>query len=222
MDDLVQALQACRVWAIYPIMWLCFGQNQTNLVSQAGQMVTYGIPNDAMMNLNPISLLIIVPIMEKLVYPYMQKVWLKPQPTVRMTLGFASIAISMVIAAGIQQEVYNSPPCYDRPLMCQASDGGRIPNRVSVMLQVPVYVIGAIGEVLFSVSGSEYAYNKAAPHMKSSLQAVTMSTFAINALLGLAVSPAAHNPYLVILFACFSGTMAVTAVVFGWLFWTTD
>lgn len=184
-------------------------------------MVTYGIPNDAMMNLNPIFVLAIVPLLEKLVYPYMQRIKLTPRPTVRMTLGFALISVSMAIAAGVQQTIYNAPPCYKRPLDCPASDQGNKPNQVSVMLQIPVYFVGALGEVFFSVAGSEYAYNKAAPSMKSTLQAVTMFTLAVNALLGLAVSPAAHNPYLTILFASFSGTMACTSFIFGLFFWKT-
>lgn len=208
--------------AIYPIVWLCYDQNQTNLISQAGQMLTHGIPNDALASLNPICVLIIIPITEKFIYPSMQKFKLSPRATVRMTLGFALVAASMAVAAGVQHVVYSAPPCYNMPLECPESNNGRNPNRASVGIQVPVHVIGALGEVLWSVSGSEYAYNKAAPHMKSTLQAVTMLTVALNSVLGLAVSPAARNPYLTILFACFAGAMTVTSVGFGWLFWNSD
>lgn len=203
-------------------MWLCYEQNQTNLISQAGQMITYGIPNDAVSSLNPICVLVVVPLFERCVYPYMHRVNLDPRPTVRMTLGFALIAVSMAVAAGVQKVVYNAPPCYNMPLECLASASGSIPNQASFLLQIPVHVIGAVGEVLWSVSGSEYAYNKAAPHMKSTLQAVTMLTLAINSVLGLAVSPAAHNPNLVIMFASFSGAMAIASAVFGFLFWSSD
>ncbi|KAJ4321414.1 peptide transporter ptr2 [Fusarium piperis] len=222
VEDLRQALQACRVWAIYPIVWLCYEQNQTNLVSQSGQMDTHGIPNDAVSSLNPIFVLMAVPLFEHCVYPYMHKLKLNPRPTVRMTLGFIMIAFSMAIAAGVQQAVYNAGPCYNMPLECAASNDGHIPNQVSFTLQIPVHAVSAVGEVLWSVSGSEYAYNKAASHMKSTLQAVTMLTLALNSVLGLAVSPAAHNPNLVILFACFAGAMTVASGVFGWFFWTSD
>ncbi|RSM08932.1 hypothetical protein CEP52_004391 [Fusarium oligoseptatum] len=222
VEDLRQALQACRVWAIYPIVWLCYEQNQTNLVSQSGQMVTHGIPNDAVSSLNPIFVLMAVPLFEHCVYPYMHKLKLNPRPTVRMTLGFIMIAFSMAIAAGVQQAVYNAGPCYNMPLECAASNDGHVPNQVSFTLQIPVHAVSAVGEVLWSVSGSEYAYNKAASHMKSTLQAVTMLTLALNSVLGLAVSPAAHNPNLVILFASFTGAMTVASGVFGWFFWTTD
>lgn len=185
-------------------------------------MVTYGIPNDALASVNPICVLITVPILERFVYPYMHKVGLSSRPTVRMTIGFIMVAISMAVAAGVQQVVYDAGPCYNMPLECEASQNGKKPNEASVMIQLPVHIVGAVGEVLWSVSGSEYAYNKAASHMKSTLQAVTMLTVAFNSVLGLAVSPAAHNPNLVILFASFSGAMTLTSIAFGYLFWKSN
>ena len=139
-------------------------------------MVTHGIPNDAVSSLSPILVLIIVPLFEKCLYPLMERFKLTPRPTVRMALGFVLISMSMAIASGIQQAVYNAAPCYDHPLECPASENGRVPNQVSFTLQIPVHVVGSFGEVLWSVAGSEYAYNKAASHMKSTLQAVTYVT----------------------------------------------
>lgn len=182
-------------------------------------MITYGIPNDATASLNPIFVLLIVPLFECFVYPSMHKIKLTPRPTVRMTLGFILISISMALATGIQQVVYNAPPCYNHPLECSASENGSKPNEASILLQLPIHFISALGEVLWSVAGSEYAYNKAAPHMKSTLQAVTMLTVAMGSALGLAMSPVAHNPNLTILFASFTGAMTVTSMVFGLLFW---
>ncbi|KAE8150552.1 PTR2-domain-containing protein [Aspergillus avenaceus] len=219
-DDFIshvrQAVHSCRVALIYPIVWLCFSQNQTNLVSQAADMLTYGIPNDMIAMLNPICVIIIVPILDKLVYPAMKQMGLEPRPTVRMTIGFLFTAASMAIAAGIQQLVYTSPPCYDKPQHCSENPG---PNRVSVALQIPIYVAGAIGEVFFSASGSEFAYSQAPPGMKSIVQAIFASTFAVSSLLGLAVSPAAKDPNLVIMFAAFAGAMFVSSIIFALFFW---
>lgn len=38
IDDLKQALKACRVFLFYPFYWICYNQFGTNLVSQAAQM----------------------------------------------------------------------------------------------------------------------------------------------------------------------------------------
>ena len=38
IDDLKQTLHACRVLVFFPIFWICFNQEVTNLTSQAAQM----------------------------------------------------------------------------------------------------------------------------------------------------------------------------------------
>jgi proton-dependent oligopeptide transporter, POT family len=38
VDDLKQTLHACRVFIFFPIFWMCFNQEVTNLTSQAAQM----------------------------------------------------------------------------------------------------------------------------------------------------------------------------------------
>ncbi|OOQ85061.1 putative MFS peptide transporter [Penicillium brasilianum] len=213
-------LLACRVWIIYPIVWLCFSQNQTNLVSQAAAMQTYGIPNDMMSNLNPISVLLVLPLMQKFIYPVLKRCKVDPRPTVRMTLGFICIAASMALAAGVQQIVYDSGPCYDSPRHCmidgKLEDG---PNHVSVALQVPIYVVGAVGETFFSIAGSEWAYNSAPAGMKSLLQAIYMLTLAVSSLLGVAISPIFKDPWMTIVFAVFAGVMFILSGVFAFCFW---
>ncbi|SMR41963.1 unnamed protein product [Zymoseptoria tritici ST99CH_1E4] len=154
VEDLRQALQVCRIWAIYPIVWLCYLQNTTNLISQAGQMMTYGIPNDAFPTLNPIFVLIVVPVLERWVYPFMQKSRVSARATVRISIGFGLTAASMALAAVVQQTIYNAPPCYNMPLQCPAALGGSKPNKASVMLQIPIHFTGALGEMLWSVAGS--------------------------------------------------------------------
>ena len=38
IDDLKQAIRACRVFAFYPFYWICYNQLVGNLTSQAAQM----------------------------------------------------------------------------------------------------------------------------------------------------------------------------------------
>lgn len=204
---------------IYPIVWLCFSQNQTNLVSQAGNMETHGLPNDMLLNLNPISVILILPLIDRLIYPHMGKLGLPSTATVRMTIGFVFISASMAVAAGVQQLIYNSPPCYEHPRACPTVQQNAEPNRVNVALQVPIYVIGAFGEVFFSVAGSEYAYTQAPPGMKSILQAIFMSTLAISSALSLAVSPALKDPHMTVVYSVLAAVMIVCSMVFGFFFW---
>lgn len=46
---------------------LCYNQLNNNLTSQAATMTTHGIPNDVLSNLDPIALIIFIPISEMFV-----------------------------------------------------------------------------------------------------------------------------------------------------------
>ncbi|KAI9762450.1 MAG: peptide transporter ptr2 [Chaenotheca gracillima] len=214
IEELKRALIACRVFVAYPIVWVCYGQMSNNLVSQAGTMETHGIPNDVIGNLNPISLIIFIPLVEKLIYPALRRFHIPFKPITRITLGFILVAGAMAYSAGIQDLIYKAGPCYDHPLADECSDGGQIPNHVHVMLQAPVYIITGFAEIFFSITGLEYAYTKAPPSMKSVVMSMFLLTNAFGSALGIALSPTAEDPKLTTTYASLGGVMFVTAVVF--------
>ncbi len=182
-------------------------------------MDTHGLPNDIVLNLNPISVLIVLPVLDKLVYPLMNRIGIRTTATIRMTIGFMFVSTSMAIAAGVQQVIYTRLQCHNGTSRCAMSEKSARPSDVTVALQIPIYVAGAIGEVFFSVAGSEYAYNQAPAGMKSILQAVYMSTLALSSALGLAVSPAFRDPYMTIVYAALSGSMFLCSLGFAFCFW---
>ncbi|CCO29798.1 Peptide transporter PTR2 AltName: Full=Peptide permease PTR2 [Rhizoctonia solani AG-1 IB] len=50
-----------------------------NIVSQAGSMSTHGVPNDLLQNIDPIAIIIIIPLMDRIVYPGLRKMgWVTP------------------------------------------------------------------------------------------------------------------------------------------------
>ncbi|KAL7272746.1 peptide transporter ptr2 [Rhizina undulata] len=212
VDELRRSLVACRVFVAYPIYWVCYGQMVSNFVSQAGTMETHGMPNDVIFNIGAITILIFIPIMEKIIYPLLRRIGIKFKPITRITWGFFFASGAMAYAAGCQKLIYNAGPCYDHPRGCL---DGEFPNEVNVGVQVPSYALIGISEIFASVTGLEYAYTKAPSNMKSFIMSLFLLTNALGSALGIAVSPTAKHPKLV---WTFTGLSVATAVA-GILFW---
>ena len=120
--------------------------------------------------------------------------------------------------AGIQKLLYSRPPCYSHPRQCKASDGGKIPNDVHVLTQIPVYVLEGLGETFSNPAGYEYAYTKAPQSMKTVVQAAFQLSSAGGSALALALAPTYSDPKLLIMFSTLAGCMFLDACVFHVVF----
>ncbi|KAF2402432.1 peptide transporter PTR2-A [Trichodelitschia bisporula] len=218
VDELRRALIACKVFMFYPIYWVVYNQMLNNFVSQAGTMQLHGIPNDIMQNIDPITVIIFIPICDRVLYPSLRKAGIAFKPITRITWGFFMASIAMAYAAWVQRRIYHSPPCFYAPLKCIE---GKLPNgtfehqHVHVALQAPAYFFIALSEIFASITGLEYAYTKAPPSMKSLIMSMFLLTNAFGAALGAALAPMAHDPRLVFLY---SG-LGVASAVAGCAFW---
>ncbi|OJD11749.1 hypothetical protein AJ78_07538 [Emergomyces pasteurianus Ep9510] len=218
VDELKRALVACQVFTFYPIYWVVYGQFSGNFVAQAGQMEGHGIPNDLMQNFDPIAIIVFIPILDRIVYPILQRLHIPFRPISRITLGFIVGSLAMMYAAIVQHLIYSAGPCYEHP-HCDLSvvDGVALGNRVHIGIQTPAYVLIGVSEIFASVSGLEYAYTKAPPSMKSFVQAMYLLTNAFGAALGEALLPAAYDPAIMWMFA----GLCIASFCCGIIFWFT-
>jgi POT family proton-dependent oligopeptide transporter len=190
-----------------------------NLISQAGSMRLSGIPNDLPQAFSGVACIIFGPLIQ-ILYSFLAKRRIPFGPIARLVTAFVFCALSMSYAAIVQHLIYSSRPCYERPLACATTSGNarRIPNDISIWVQVPVYFLLAIGEILGFVTAFEYAYSKAPKDMKAVVMAFSQLTAGLASVLGMAVSPAAKDPNMVVMYACLAGLMAGSAAVFWWWF----
>lgn len=108
-------------------------------------MQTSSVPNDMMYNANPIVIIIFMPLVEHFRFPWLRRSGFTLTPVTRLVWGFGLEALAMAMAAIVQKLIYNAGPCYKDPLQhCAASDGGAVPNSVSVFVQVPIYVLEGV------------------------------------------------------------------------------
>jgi len=216
VDEVKRALIACKVFTLYPVFWVVYGQFSGNFVSQAGQMNGHGLPNDLMQNFDPISIIVFIPILDRLVYPMLRKAHINFPPINRITLGFWVASLSMAYAAIVQHLVYNAGPCYGTPL-CPASEvnGVTMGNNVHIAIQTPAYVFIGIAEIFASVTGLEYAYTKAPPSMKSFVQAMYLLTNAFGSAISEAFNPVLYDPAIMWMYT----GLGVGSFIFGCFVW---
>ncbi|ODV61997.1 Ptr2p [Ascoidea rubescens DSM 1968] len=218
VEEVRRALLACQVFVFFIVYWVVYGQMLNNFVSQAGQMELHGIPNDIMQNIDPLTIIIFIPICERLFYPFLRKIGIKFKPITRIFWGFMMGSVAMAYAAIVQKLIYNAGPCYEHPLECAASDDGNIPNHIHVAVQSPAYFFIAMSEIFASITGLEYAYTKAPPQMKSFVMSLFLLTSAGGSALGIALSPTAEDPKLVWTYTGLCVACFITGIMFYFCF----
>jgi dipeptide/tripeptide permease len=197
VDELRRALKACIVFCWYPIYWLCYSQMTTNLVSQAGTMWTGNVPNDIMQNIDPLVLIITIPIMDRLIYPGLRRVGIPMGPIFRIFLGFVFAAIAMAYTAGVQSMIY-----------------ANLPNMISAGIQIPSYILIALSEIFASITGLEYAYKKAPESMKSLVMALFLFTNCLGSVLQFALVSVTVDPKLTWMYTGIAAAMGMCAPIF--------
>lgn len=223
-DDFVTEIQigllACRVMAWFILFYLGINQMSNNLISQAGQMQLTRIPNDAIQIINPIACIILGPLIQHLLFPTLARYHIAFGPIARMGVALLFMSASMAYAAVTQRLIYKQAPCFDHPLYCSAaqiSDSTTSrPNNIKVWVQIPVYVLMAVAEILGFATLSEYSYSKAPRHLKTVVQAARQITAAVAYALGMAISPLSRDPTVLWLYV----GMAVGLFMTGLIFWT--
>jgi POT family proton-dependent oligopeptide transporter len=192
IDELRLALKACAVFCFFPLYWVIYNQITTNLTSQAATMLLYGIPNDVVNNIDPLVLIIFIPIFDKVVYPGFRRIGWELKPVTRISLGFFTAALAMAWTAIVQHKIYITGPDFDAPL----SDPNSTPNNVSIAWQILSYFFIAISEILASITGLEFAFTNAPATMKSVVMSIFLFMNCVGALLGFAFLPLTVDPLL--------------------------
>ncbi|KAL4790840.1 POT family-domain-containing protein [Aspergillus venezuelensis] len=211
VDEVRRGVKACGVFAWYPLYWLAYGQMTSNLTSQAATMQLHGIPNDIINNLDPLALILLIPIMDLLIYPAIRKMGFNFTPLKRIYVGYMIACASMVSATVTQHYIYIRSPCHNRASSCDE------PAPINVWVQTVSYVLIALSEIFASITGYEYAYTKAPRNMKSLVQSLFLFMNAFSAaiqqgLTGLSADPLLKWNY---------GFVAVLAFIGGNLFYLT-
>ncbi|TPX68104.1 hypothetical protein SpCBS45565_g03361 [Spizellomyces sp. 'palustris'] len=209
--ELRQTLKACSIFPLLTIYWVCYSQMTNNLISQAGQMKRPSwMSNDLINIMDPLILVIIIPIFDYGLYPYLSRKNIHFGYMKRIAIGFFLGGASMAVAAVVQKKIYEAPPGFDHP--------GDVANDISVWWQIPSYVLIATSEVFASIGSLEYSYTHAPTSMKCLISALSLLPNAGAALIGIFLSPASKDPNMHWMYAGTAVAAGISTVIFYLLF----
>ncbi|KAM0703015.1 hypothetical protein Q7P35_010447 [Cladosporium inversicolor] len=213
VDQVARGFNACKVFFWLPLYWLAYNQMTDNLTSMSATMQLGGVPNDLINNLNPITLVIFIPIVDYFVYPALRKANIRFTPIKRITWGFFIASAAMISSTVMQYYIYKLSPCPGNHVAGDATCKAPI----NVWVQAVPYCLVAFSEIFASITGLEYAFSKAPENMRGLVMGVNLLQTAFSAALGQALVPLSADPLLVWNYAI----VAILAAAGGVGFWFT-
>lgn len=214
IQQLKSGLKVCHAFLPFVVYWLCQAQMGTNTVSQAANMQTHGIPNDLLSVIDAFTVIIVLPMLNHMLYPWLRKLGYSCSSITRIAVGLAFESCAMAWATGVQALIYTSPPCYSRPRACAASHNGALPNDVNVAFQLPAYVFEGIGESFALPAVYDYAFNNSHQNLKSIVQGIYVLSAAFGYGISLALSPTYKDPKLLYMYAGLAGSTMLVTIAF--------
>lgn len=195
---------AKAAWAIFKLFtmialfWALFDQQGASWTQQAAQMdlTVFGYTFEAsqIQALNPIMVLILIPIFSLWVYPTVTRLGYEMTPLRKISIGMLLASVSF-IAMGIFQTQL------DRGV------------KLSVAWQILAYLILTMSEIMVSITGLEFAYTQAPKTMKGTIMSFWLLTIFGGNLLAATVASFNHfkGPME---FFFFAGLMIVFSLAF--------
>mmetsp|Transcript_3035 Transcript_3035/g.4452 ORF Transcript_3035/g.4452 Transcript_3035/m.4452 type:complete len:603 (+) Transcript_3035:38-1846(+) len=167
--DVKKAIKIATCMVFVPVFWALYDQHASTWVLQAKRMNKsffwdIQLPPDAIQASNPIFILLLVPIFDRIVYPLITKCKIKLTPMRKLGAGlvilFVSFAVSWIIEFALMINKQHHPDQVEPPLY------------LHMFLLLPQNFLLCMAEVLFSITGLEFAYDEAPSSMKSIMSAV--------------------------------------------------
>ena len=109
IDDIKAALQVLKLFIPLPIFWALFDQQGSRWTFQAsrmdGQIGSYLLKSDQMQVVNPLFIVIFIPIFETCIYPVMAKIRFIDTPLKKLTTGGFLAAVAFIVSALVEMQL---------------------------------------------------------------------------------------------------------------------
>jgi POT family proton-dependent oligopeptide transporter len=191
------------------MFWALYDQTGSSWVLQGQKLDTnvfgFQLFAEQLQAVNPILVLIFIPLFSYVIYPAIDKVW-KLTALRKISIGFFVMVPAFLIPAYIEWRLSNG-------------------EQPSILWQVPAYIVLTAAEIFISITGLEFFYAQAPNRMKSLVMSLFMGSVALGNLFTSAVNFGIQNEdgtsrlagasY----FLFFAGLMFITAL--GFIFYAS-
>lgn len=161
-EDALQVLHLMPLVLFFPIFWMLYDQQGSVWTLQATHLNLHGLQPEQLQFLNPLEIMIFIPLFDQIVYPWLDRRGVDIQPLRRMEYGMGLAVLSFLASALLEYFVQTRPS-----------------GSVSLGWQIPQITIITVGEILLNVTGLEFAYSQAPGNMQALILAIYLFMTAI-------------------------------------------
>lgn len=188
------------IFSALPIFWALYEQQGSRWTFQAmamdGNLGIYVVKPDQMQVFGPLLILMFVPIWNVVQKSTLSKIGIQ-RPLQKMAIGGILASVAFLCSALVQLQIESSPA-----------------KSVSIIWQLPQYMIMTIGEIMLIITGITFAYDEAPKSMKSVVMAFWLLANAIGNLFLVIIAATIHFQSQAYEFFLFSGLMFISMLFF--------
>ena len=144
LEDAQHALKILPIMAMLPMYWMLYDQQGSVWTLQASRMALHGLQPEQLNILNPLEIMLFIPLFDRIIYPYLESRNWNIAPLRRMGWGMVLTSLSFVVSGILETAIENSSSEYN------PEDG------IHVLWQIPQITIISIGEVSDAVLVSSH------------------------------------------------------------------
>jgi dipeptide/tripeptide permease len=170
LEDAAQVVKVLPIMAMFPIFWCLYDQQGSVWTLQAGRMDLMNLQPEQMTIINPLEIMIFIPLFDKIIYPAMEHRGWNIAPLRRISWGMGLAALSFFISGLTERAIHY-----------------RLDNnlpKLNVMWQLPQLTILSIAEIFLSVTSQEFAYATSPDSLKAFVTSIYLLTTAVGDLIG--------------------------------------
>ncbi|CAD5119517.1 DgyrCDS8119 [Dimorphilus gyrociliatus] len=180
-------LKVIPIFLFTIIYWTLNTQSGSYFVIQGERLRvkvnSFTIPVASLNIFNSVCIMLFIPLMDRVIYPLMDKFGKKPTQLQRLGFGMIVITTSFLISGGL--EIVRKKDIEKNGVIQQViGDKTYNASHVTILGQIPQFALTGASEVFTSITSLEFAYSQAPKSLKSVIMGINLMMTGLGSYLG--------------------------------------